>query len=346
MNRLAWPVGLMILGMLAGLPCRGQEVAGPTRDASGSPPPGAPPAVSPAGRIGLVLPTPYVRGKIPVIMIHGLWMNTSAWEEMIATLRADRTLDDRFQFWTFGYATGDPIPIAAVLFRRSLDEARRRYDPDRTDAAFDRTVLIGHSMGGLLAKMMVVASGDRLWQVISSKRAEDLRGRPDDVRFVREATSFAPRPEVGRVIFIATPHRGSRTDSGSIRALGNRLLRITDSALGIHRRLVDGNEPGFFRGYFADGLPSSVEELQVDGPFLTTLASLPVAPGIPAHSIIAVRPESPAQAPTDGLVTVESARVAGVASEKVVACSHLLCLQNAEVADEIRRLLNDHLAAR
>jgi pimeloyl-ACP methyl ester carboxylesterase len=58
--------------------------------------------------------------------------------------------------------------------RRDLDEVRRRFDPDRSDAAFDRTVLVGHSMGGLLARMMVEESGTRLWYLVSDRPAKDL----------------------------------------------------------------------------------------------------------------------------------------------------------------------------
>ena len=84
---------------------------------------------------------------------------------MIETLAADPAIDGGFQFWTFGYSTGNPIPYSAYLLRRDLDEARRRLDPGKTDPAFDRMVLIGHSMGGLLCKMIAVDSGDRLWRV-------------------------------------------------------------------------------------------------------------------------------------------------------------------------------------
>ena len=110
---------------------------------------------------GLSLLRPYERGKIPVVFVHGLWSNPWSWSRMIESLEADAALRDRYQFWTFGYSTGDPILYSAWLLRRDLDEARRKFDPDGTDAAFDRTVVVGHSMGGLLAKKMVQDSGPR-----------------------------------------------------------------------------------------------------------------------------------------------------------------------------------------
>ena len=126
---------------------------------------------------GLSLLRPYTRGKIPVVFIHGLWSNPWSWDRMIAELEADPSLADRYQSWTFGYSTGDPIPYSASLLRRDLQEVRRKFDPDDSDAAFNRMVLVGHSMGGLLTKMMVQDSGTRLWRLISDRPIDDARGR-------------------------------------------------------------------------------------------------------------------------------------------------------------------------
>ncbi len=106
---------------------------------------------------------------------------------MIEELEADAALRDRYQSWTFGYSTGDPLPDSAALLRRDLDEARRKLDPDRADAAFDRMVVVGHSMGGLLAKMMVQDSGAQLWQLFSERPAGDLAGDPADCELSRSA---------------------------------------------------------------------------------------------------------------------------------------------------------------
>ena len=185
---------------------------------------------------GLSLLRPYERGKVPVVLIHGLWLNPCSWNRMIEALEADPTIAGRYQFWTFGYSTGDPIPYSASLLRRDLDEARRELDPERSDPALDRMVLVGHSMGGLLAKLMAVDSSDRLWRVISDRPVAELMGDQDDVAMFRSALCFGARPDVRRVIFIATPHRGSRFDQGSIRRIGTRLVRVPDPLRAAHRR--------------------------------------------------------------------------------------------------------------
>ncbi len=290
---------------------------------------------------GLSLLRPYAKGKVPVVLIHGLWVSPWSWNRMIEALEEDPAIGGRYQFWTFGYSTGDPIPYSAHLMRRDLDEVRRTLDPTKSDAAFDRMVLVGHSMGGLLTKMMAVDTGDRLWRVISDRPFGDLSGEKRDVELFREGLFFGPVPGVRRVVYIATPHRGSRFDRGSIQRVGTRLVRVPDPLRAAHDRLVAGNEPAFFRPHFRRGLPTSIDELEWGSPILAGLSDLTVTPPVKVHSIVAVRPDTPPGVRSDGLVTYDSAHVPGVESEKVVSAGHL-CQDHPEVIAEVRRILLEH----
>ena len=290
---------------------------------------------------GLSLLSPYQRGRIPVVLIHGLWSNPWSWARMIEVLESDAALRDRYQFWTFGYSTGDPLPYTAGLLRRDLDEVRRRFDPDRSDPAWDRMVLVGHSMGGLLTKMMVQDSGTRLWRLVSDRPAEDLAGDPDDCERLRRALIFKPRPEVRRVVFIATPHRGSRVDQGGLERLGTRLVRLPDPLRATYGRLMARNGPDFFTERFRKGLPTSIDELEWQSPILRGLDELGLAPTIKAHSIIADRREPPRAGGSDGLVLYESAHLDGVATESLVSSGHL-CQDHPAVIREVRRILVEH----
>jgi pimeloyl-ACP methyl ester carboxylesterase len=293
---------------------------------------------------GLSLLQPYGSGKVPVVFVHGLWANPWSWHRMVAALEADPAINGGFQFWTFGYSTGDPIPYSAHLLRRDLDEVRQRFDPARADPTFERMVLIGHSMGGLLCKMVAVDPGDRLWNVVSDRPFAELMGDEDDVTFLRNGLKFGALKGVRRVVYIATPHRGSLIDQGSIQRLGTRLVRVADPLRAANRRLVAQNPPNFFREHFRKGMPSSIEELEWGSPILTGLSELVHPPALNVHSIIAVRPDSPPDQRGDGLVSYESAHVAGAASEKIVSASHL-CQDNLEVIGEVRRILAEHAAA-
>jgi hypothetical protein len=204
-------------------------------------------------------------------------------------------------------------------------------------------VLVGHSMGGLLSKMVAVDSGDRLWRVVSDRPIGELTGDGKDLELVGDSLIFPAHPGLRRVIYIATPHRGSRLDRGPVRAIGTRLVVLPDTLRVVHHRLVAGNPPNFFREPFRKGLPSSIDELGWGSPILASLSELAHPPALKVHSIIAVRPDSPPGHRTDGLVSYESAHVAGAASEKLVAAGHL-CQDHPAVIREVGRILAEHAA--
>jgi pimeloyl-ACP methyl ester carboxylesterase len=292
---------------------------------------------------GLSLLRPYERDKVPVIFIHGLWSNPCSWSRMIESLGADPTLRERYQFWTFGYSTGDPLPYSAMLLRSNLEEVRHKFDPKGSDGAFDKMVVIGHSMGGLLTKMMVQETGARLWQIVSDRPVDELTGDPADLDVFRRALIYKPRPEVRRVVFIATPHRGSQVDQGPLGHLGSRLIRLPDPLRATYTRLIARNRPDFFNERFRKGLPTSVDELEWQSPILMRLDELGLAPAAKAHSIIAVQHDPPRASGSDGIVPYESAHLDGVASELLVSSGHL-CQDKDAVIHEVRRILLQHQA--
>src|SRR5262249_62084154 len=105
-------------------------------------------------------------------------------------------LGRRYQFWTFRYTSGDSIPFSAHLLRQSLRRARRAFDPDGTDAAFDRMVVVGHSLGGILAKMMVQDSGTRPWQTVGARPIGQIGGPLERSRLPPPALCFPPLPHL------------------------------------------------------------------------------------------------------------------------------------------------------
>jgi pimeloyl-ACP methyl ester carboxylesterase len=326
----------LISAATAGL-CEAQE---PARRPAAEPAAGIPASRFEAA--GLSLVRPYVRGKIPVVLIHGLGSSPRSWAPMIEGLQADPILREHYQFWTFGYPTGEPVLYSASVLRRALLQAREQYDPDGSDPAFDRMVLIGHSLGGLLAKVMAQDSRSRLWETISAQPADRLDGPAEARAILRQAFFFKPLPGVRRLIFIATPHRGSRVDRGTIHALGTRLIRHVDLVQRTHATILESNGPDFFLKTFREGLPTSVDELTWEHPRLLALCDLEIDPAVNYHSIIADGRDPPREGGTDGVVPYASAHLDGAVSELLVHGGHL-CQAHPLVLRECRRLLTEHL---
>ena len=65
---------------------------------------------------------------------------------------------------------------------------------------------------------------------------------------------------------------------------------------------------------------------------------MPIIEGVTAHSIIAVQGDGPPEEGADGIVMYKSARIDGVASEKVVRSSHST-QGHPETIQEIKRIL-------
>jgi pimeloyl-ACP methyl ester carboxylesterase len=290
---------------------------------------------------GLALLRPYERGKIPVVLIHGLWATPWSWAHTVEGFEADPILRERYQVWTFGYSTGEPILYSAMLLRQALRQAQKQFDPEDTDPAFDRMVLIGHSMGGLLAKTMVQDSRSRLWETISSQPVDRLAGPPETCEILRQCFFYKSLPEVRRVIFIATPHRGSRLDRGTVHKISSRLIRHKDPLEKAYTTLLTSNEADFFLNSFRDGLPTSVDQLAWEHPRLLTLCELGIDPAVKCSSIIADLRDPPLNDGTDGIVPYASAHLDRTSSEYLVHSNHL-CQDHPLVIRECRRILALH----
>jgi pimeloyl-ACP methyl ester carboxylesterase len=293
---------------------------------------------------GLHMLHPYERGKIPVVMIHGLASSPKAWGRVVNELRGDPALRARYQFWMYMYPTGSPFILSAAEFRKTLIEARQAVDPDATDSAYDRMVLIGHSMGGLLTRLAVTDSRDELWRLNSSRPFDNIIAAPEQRELLGRIFFFKPLPFVKRVVFIATPHLGSKLGNRFIGRLGDRLIQLPGPLEQTHNALIAQNEPGFFTPQFQLGVPTSIDELKFENPYLMTLKRLEVAPWVTAHSVIGKVGTGPLETSSDGVVPYASSHIEWSASELVVPRNHA-CQDAPQTVEELRRILFLHLQA-
>ena len=92
-------------------------------------------------------------------------------------------------------------------------------------------VVIGHSMGGCISRLLITDTGDKLWMELFKKPPEQVPLSPEARELLTEALIFRHRPEVGRVIFISAPLRGSDLASNWLGRIGSSLVRSPISLL-------------------------------------------------------------------------------------------------------------------
>src|SRR5207244_5648006 len=114
---------------------------------------------------------------------------------------------------------GSPQPHAADLRSPHLDGINHSF-PDHK-----RVVLIGHSMGGMICRLMITNAGDKIWRDFFATPPAKTPLAKDTRKLLEESLVFDHRPDVERVIFISTPHRGSKMASGWIGRVGAGLVR-------------------------------------------------------------------------------------------------------------------------
>ncbi len=290
----------------------------------------------------LVALEPHQYGHMPVILVHGTASSPFRWANMVNDLMEDPEISQHFEFWFFSYASGNPIPYSALQLRNAINGAVAQLGGTQADPALGKMTLIGHSQGGLLVKMLVIDPGDQLWNGLSAKPLADLALTPKTRNLLKAALFPKPVPEVERVVFIATPQRGSYLAGFSLSQFIGRLVKLPASILDASFEIVNGNTPDTLFGRSKLDL-GSINAMSPSSPFIRTLSEIPIVPCVHVHSIIPVQNTGKIGGGGDGVVQYSSAHIAGVDSELIVRSGHST-QSNPDTIAEVQRILLLQLA--
>jgi pimeloyl-ACP methyl ester carboxylesterase len=295
-------------------------------------------------RAGLYLLEDYDPNKRPIVMIHGLGSSPLAWARLSNALWGSPDLRARFQVWHVVYQTDAPLLVTRRRVQGYLDAGWSVLDPEGDDPARAGIVLIGHSLGGLISRMLCVDSGDVLWSAAFTAPPSALRGDPADVALLESTFRFEHYPGVSRAIFMAAPHRGSPTADSSFGRLFRALVGRRSPELQSLRRLAQKNPEAVreeLRESYLEARLNSISTLQVSQPVRRAGESLMPVAGIPYHTIAGALPGR--QPETDGVVPLASALLPGAASTRVVKSDHKV-YESDEAVAEVLRILREDLA--
>ncbi len=277
---------------------------------------------------------PYDPRKTVVLCVHGLADSPATWTPLLNALRNDADIRRHYQFWFYSYPSGYPYPYSAAIMRQELDAIKAKFPLHKP------MVLIGHSMGGIISRLMITDSDDRIWLALFGKPPAQTSLSPRTRKLLTESLIFRHRPEVGRVIFIAAPHRGSNLAAISVGRLASFLVKAPQELIKIgeemrHAITLDT------ASLQLDRIPNSVDTLAPNNRFVKAINTIPITPGIPYNTIVGDRGRDDTPKSSDGVVPYWSSHLDGAESESIVPSNHS-AHQNQQAIGEVERILTRH----
>jgi pimeloyl-ACP methyl ester carboxylesterase len=277
---------------------------------------------------------PYDPNKTVVLLVHGLMSSPGTWLPLINHLRSAEDTRKHYQFWFYSYPSGFPYSYSAATLRNELDAAEKRFPMHK------KMVVIGHSMGGCISRVLITDSDRRIWDQLFAVPPEKMDVPPEHRHILTESTIFTHRPEIGRVIFISAPLRGADLAAGWMGRLGARLVKLPANMLRIGNEEERYIRNGAGHKHF-DHFPNSVDTLSPKNEFVCALNTIPITPGIPYHTIAGDRGRGDSPNSSDGLVPYWSSHLPGALSEKIVPTHHN-AQQSTQAIEEVHRILTLH----
>jgi pimeloyl-ACP methyl ester carboxylesterase len=274
---------------------------------------------------------PYDPNKIVVLVIHGLMGSPATWMPMLNRLRGYEEIRRNYQFWFYSYPSGYPYPYSAAILRHELDAIEKRF-PLRKPM-----VVIGHSMGGCISRLLITDAGDKLWMALFKKPPGQVPLSAESRKIFTDALIFQHRQEIGRVIFISAPLRGSELASNWLGRIGSSLVRSPVTLLKAGR---DAIKITTFRSgeLKLKRIPNSLDTLAPTNRFVMAINTIPITPGIPYHTIMGDGGKGDAPNSSDGVVPYWSSHLDGATSEHIVPSGHGTH-QSPQAIEEVRRIL-------
>src|SRR5438067_913560 len=274
---------------------------------------------------------PYNPNKTVLLVIHGLMDTPATWVPMLNDLRGDINMRRNYQFWFYSYPSGYPYPYSALILRQELDAIEKKFPLHKP------IVVVAHSMGGSITHTLLTDAGTTLWLEAFGHPPAQTPMDPKSKHLLEEVLIFEHRRDIGRVVFMSTPHRGADLASNWVGRIGSMLVRTPSKLLTVGQSLRENltADPAALK---LKRLPNSVDTLAPNDRFVVAINKIPLTKGIPYHSIIGDRGRGDSPNSSDGVVAYWSSHLDRARSERIVPSGHGSPL-NPQAIAEVHRIL-------
>ncbi|BBF78379.1 alpha/beta fold hydrolase [Acinetobacter ursingii] len=285
---------------------------------------------------------PYNPNKKVIVLVHGLASSPEAWIALTNDIMGDSILREHYQVWQVFYSTNMPILESRFQIYALLKQAFGGLNPN--DPADKDAVLIGHSMGGIISRLLVSNAdiSQSALSMMSPYQQAKLKKHP----IVSERLKIQPITNFDRAVFMSSPNRGTDFADLWFTRAARKIIKLPGAFLGavtdtITNQDIDAKDilTRIDKGLIQNG-PS---DLSHKSKFMALTEDINPPKGFVFHSIIGNKTNSKdPDVMTDGIVPYKSAHLDGATSEVIIKGGHSI-QKTPEAVLELRRILRQHL---
>ncbi|MEN8624519.1 esterase/lipase family protein [Psychrobacter proteolyticus] len=243
---------------------------------------------------------PYDPDKRVLIMLHGLASSPATWVNLTNDILNDDKLRDNYQVWQIFYPTNLPILENRYQIQQLINSTYQQTDPNGQNRASRNSVIISHSMGAIIARMMLsdenlVDDLDKLndKDILSSNEKQQIRNAlktsfgEDELK---ERFELQALLQVDTAVFLSAPFRG--TDYAD-RWFTRALRRIVYLPVGLVKTFTDNLATIATQGDLAQNplgalyLQNGASQLSDKSSFIELTKDITINERVTYHSIIA-----------------------------------------------------------
>ena len=292
---------------------------------------------------GLFFGTPYSEDKIPLVLVHGLNSSPGTYKSLYNDLIGQKWFREKYQVLFFSYPTGIAWPYNAAEFRRQMRRARNYAAKRGSLKNWNKMVVIGHSMGGVISRASLIEPGERFYNASYRRPIHELPISNSTRRAIESVRLYKPLESPSRAVFMAAPHRGSPLADRQLVTWVSSIIRLPKTlTIDLATATLEEISKAIQQGGQTRPPQTSIGTLSPFYKPYKALEASPFRPKLIYHSIIGDRGKDDGAQSSDGIVPYWSSRLEGARTEKIVPAGHSLTGHPATIA-EILRILRDHV---
>lgn len=294
---------------------------------------------------------PYNPDQKVIIMLHGLASSPATWVNLTNSLLADNKLNENYQVWQIAYSTNLPILENRHQINELIQSAFQSVDPTGKDVASQNAILIGHSMGGVISRLLV--SDASLMPIMATLENRDQRKlinplTRDERQALESRMNLQRLAQVDTAVFLSAPFRGTDYADRWFTRAARRIIHLPielTKTVGSTLSAIGNDDQSVLGSLY---LQNGASQLSDRSSFVALTKDVQIHPRVRYHTIMGDNKgihqagDSISDKLSDGIVPYSSSHLDGAASETIITGSHNIH-ENPKTILQLRKILYEHV---